>query len=580
MFSMFRIVSQALSGAGKENRTPDSTLGRSRLTTKLYPREVRRLVYGVLAILTIVQPALVMAQTTETPVVIPANAVHFDVGHTETLTLPDGAKLGVFPNAFSEASDIVWAVADAPLPTVPTGYVALGSTYRLQVVGPTAFGTATRPLAVALPLAKPTRSLWERSIWLYSPATSAWTKLTSSANAAGTLMTASPKVLDGYLVILENRNLQIGIGSWYCKNHCSARYPKYHGTSNDYPVGSLVKVTNPVNNAAVVIKIASKWGQPAGRVVDLSFAAFSALRATNDGLTKVTVQPAPGATLGPVGGAVAVTPSISATEILKKFTISADGVTAPKVKASGYVVYDQNNGTVLASSNADVVRPIASITKLMTAMVFLDRKPSLNKVMAYSSKDAAECSCLRVKPGETMKLSDVLNVMLVGSANNTANMLARSTGLTRAQFVAAMNAKAKAIGLTKTKFADPSGLLAGNVSTPTELATMASYAFHNYSEIRTITTKKSYVFSTINTKQKHTIILRYSLVGTSSISGMTATGSKTGFTNEAGQTYAFRARNAQGAHVIVTILNAPSSAQRNADVAALLKWAFQHHTWS
>jgi D-alanyl-D-alanine endopeptidase (penicillin-binding protein 7) len=343
------------------------------------------------------------------------------------------------------------------------------------------------------------------------------------------------------------------------------------------PVGSLVKVTNTENNAAVIIKIVSKWGQPAGRVVDLSYPAFTALHSSNSGLMRVTVEPAAsGAAMGPVGGS---TPAPSTTETLPTFTMTDDGVAAPTVQASGYLVLDQNTGAVLASKNADTVRPIASITKLMTGMVFLDQKRNLNSVVTYSSKDTAECSCLRVSPGETMKLSDVINVMFVGSANNAAKMLARNSGLTMTQFVAAMNKKAKAIGLTKTSFVEPSGLSEKNVSTPSELAQMAAYAFHNYPEIRSMTTKKSYVFSTINTKKKHTITLRYSLVGTASVQGMTVTGTKTGFTYEAGQTYAFRAKNAQGVQVVVTILNSPSVARRNADVAALLKWAFAHHTW-
>jgi len=539
---------------------------------------VRAGVYAVLLSLASAVPLTVLAQDVAAP-------IHFgpaEVSSGKTLTLSDGAKLGIFPGALPVESDVTWASeSKTSLPALPANRTALGSAYRVEMTGVTAFSAGVaRPTAVGLPDGK---SLWNRQIWQYSHTTKTWTALKTGISADRKLMQAAPTITSGFLAILENRNLQEGIGSWYCKNSCSTRYPKYHGTSNDFPVGSIVKVTNPDNGAAVQVKIISKWGQPEGRVVDLSYVAFAALRSKNDGLTRVTVRPATNTTLGPVSAAS--TPTAPQTtlqyraETLPSFSVLADGVKAPNVQASGYAVYDQTSGKMLASFKPDTVRPIASITKLMTVMVFLDKKVDLAKVMTYQSSDAAECSCLKVVAGEKFTVKDVLYTTLVGSANNTAKMLARSTGLTSAEFVAAMNAKAKSLGLTKTSFADPSGLSPKNVSTPAELTKLAAHAFNKYSEIRTITTMTKYSFTTINTKKPHTITLRYSLVGTANMGTKIATGSKTGYTEEAGRTYVFRAKNAQGAQVVISILGSPSEIQRNADVAKLLHWAFGHHSW-
>ena len=161
-----------LAGAGKGNRTPDSTLGRSRLTTKLYPRVIVRLtnirqrtiVYGLTAGLASLflfglgQPA---SATESTPTVIPAATIQ----HGQTFTLPDGAKAGVFAGAVTTDVGVTWTVSEATVPTLPTDRALLGSVYRLSISGATAFtpGVA-RPAAVILPFGS---SHWNRQIWQY-----------------------------------------------------------------------------------------------------------------------------------------------------------------------------------------------------------------------------------------------------------------------------------------------------------------------------------------------------------------------------------------------------------------------------
>ena len=181
-----------------------------------------------------------------------------------------------------------------------------------------------------------------------------------------------------------------------------------------------------------------------------------------------------------------------------------------------------------------------------------------------------------------MTVRDLFYSSLIGSANNAINALVRSTGLTTSQFVDQMNAKATALGLTQTHFVDPTGLDPANVSTATDVAKMAAFALHNYEPIRYATTRQSYSFTTINTQNVHTVLLRHSHpVNASSLPlfGLTITGGKTGYLDESLMTYALRVKNSQGAQVVVVVLGSPSYAQRINDVVALLDWSFGHHVW-
>lgn len=513
--------------------------------------------------------------------VLAADSVPIHWGSTElssgrTLVLADQAKIGIFPNALTAETDVSWKMLEADVPALPADQRVSGHVYQLTVVGASNWTAGVdRPAAVSLPIAE---SEWRQSIWQYDTETKGWTELPTKIRTSKKIAQAPARTTNGYYTVLEDHTFQSGQASWYCRVSCSSHYPKYHGTSNDFSVGSKVRVRNLENGKSVEIEIVSGWGKPPGRVVDLSWPAFAMLKSSNEGLARVTVEK--------VGVEEAIPKKTVATIKTKKEIIPTLKVTAtnkksvPVVSATAYQIIDVGSKSVLAEFNADQPRSIASITKLMTVMVVIDQGWNLKKVVTYTTKDNAECSCLRLSNGETLTVRDLFYATLVGSANNAANALARSTGLSWAEFVTKMNDKAKAIGLTNTTFTDPSGLGAGNVSTAADIAIMADYAYKNYEPIRYATTRRSYSFSTINTNKPHTIYLRYSLVGDKTISGGTVTGAKTGFTNEAMNTYAIRVKNRQGAQIVVTIFGEPSWAKRNADTAALINWALQSHTWS
>lgn len=496
----------------------------------------------------------------------------------KTLILDDGAKAGIFPTALPGPADVQWTVSEEALPDLPSGRTVLGSVYRLTMSGLTELNPAiSRPLAVGLPAGT---SYWVRQIWQYDRTAKQWSPLSSRLNRKTNFLQAPSQTLDALYAVVEDRSQEEGIASWYCRRRCSPRYPTYHATSNDFPIGSTVKVRSLENGRSVNVKIVSRWGQPAGRIIDLSYPAYAALRPKNLGLTRVSVKPVVSA--APKAASATAGPPVDKTETLPTLRVSADGQPAPEaVQAVAYAVYDQTSDTLLAGRGADDARPIASITKLMTVMVFLDTGTPLRKVVSYSSANNASCSCLQVRSGETLAVRDLFYATLVGSANNAANALVESTGLSRPEFVVRMNSKAASLGLSRTTFTDPTGLDAGNVSTAGEVARLAAYALHNYEPIRYATTRRSYSFSTLNTQRRHTIYLRYSMFGRElPSSDLQITGGKTGYLDEARFTYVLRVKNDQGAQVVTVVLGSPSNVQRLNDLSALLDWTFSHHTWA
>ncbi len=203
------------------------------------------------------------------------------------------------------------------------------------------------------------------------------------------------------------------------------------------------------------------------------------------------------------------------------------------------VVVDLENQKIIYQKEAEQKFPIASLSKLMAAIVFIESDVDLDKEIIFTEEDNEDLktyfpngeaiNSLYIKPGEKLKVKDLLYSSLVGSANNAILALVRSAGPTRKEFVKKMNEKAKILGLENTFFKDPTGLDAGNVSTALEVAKLADYAFKN-GLINKITTTAKYSFQTINTKKWYSVINTNWLIN--SLPGLF--GSKTGYLSEAG----------------------------------------------
>ena len=173
--------------------------------------------------------------------------------------------------------------------------------------------------------------------------------------------------------------------------------------------------------------------------------------------------------------------------------IEADDGPVPKLSSGSVAVIDQATGNVLYEKNANAVVPIASITKLMTAMVALDAQPSLSETLTISSEDldTIKGTHSRLALGTQLSREEMLRLALMSSENRAASALSRHYPGGRSAFVAAMNAKARILGMTDTHFSDPTGLTPENVSSARDLARLVDAA-HHYPLIREFSTSDEY----------------------------------------------------------------------------------------
>lgn len=205
---------------------------------------------------------------------------------------------------------------------------------------------------------------------------------------------------------------------------------------------------------------------------------------------------------------------------------------SPKLYSYSAFAIDAANSQVIVSKNPDVVLPIASITKLMTAMVVLDSKANLDDYVAISQDDVDTLrnTFSRLKVGMELRRRDLLLLALMSSENRAASAIARTAyagGMK--EFITRMNAKAKSLGMTQTKFLDPTGLTVENTSTATDLAKMVQAAF-KYDLIREDTTTKG-ADVMLSPRYVHHYVNSDALVRGDSFQIEL---SKTGFINEAG----------------------------------------------
>jgi D-alanyl-D-alanine endopeptidase (penicillin-binding protein 7) len=248
-----------------------------------------------------------------------------------------------------------------------------------------------------------------------------------------------------------------------------------------------------------------------------------------------------------------------------------------ELTASSAALVDVRSGSILFSKGADRIVPIASITKLMTAIVVLDAGPDWDAVLTITPADDRYEGLPYLKVGETMTVREAFDAALAGSLNNGALALARSTGLDDAAFAARMNAKARELGMSHSRFADPSGYLPENVSTVEDLARLGLHAFGR-PEIREALTRKAYSFRTAQGIAKNIPATNALLGGFLNEGDSRIVGGKTGYTEEAGYTLVMQAQNGPG-EVIAVVLGSPTTEDRFQDVKSLVAWGFRTFRW-
>lgn len=249
------------------------------------------------------------------------------------------------------------------------------------------------------------------------------------------------------------------------------------------------------------------------------------------------------------------------------------------VDARAAVVMDAASGQMLYEKDSHVAYPIASLSKLITAMVFLDGKPDFETKITFTPADDASEGKTVIPTGEVMTKREVLQALLIGSVNEAANALARTSG-GRETFVAAMNRKARSIGMEHAIFFDPSGLDARNKASARDIA-LALRAALSYPELRETTETSSVTIASRTSNRKYKIQTTNLLLASDlNRAPYHIVAAKTGTLPEAGFCMAQATKDQNGHEVIAVILGGSSHFSRFQDVKALTYWTFQNFEWS
>ena len=272
------------------------------------------------------------------------------------------------------------------------------------------------------------------------------------------------------------------------------------------------------------------------------------------------------------GGSATITSSSSpknTVQIRDTFSNSINYSSQPSVNARAALVMDAQTGEVLYSKNSNMSVPIASITKLMTAVVTADARLNMSEEITLQSIDFAgaggknSSSTLRV--GDTMNRAEALLFALMKSENPAAAALARTYPGGRPAFIAAMNAKARQLGMTSTRYAESTGLDPHNVSSARDLGILVSAA-SQYGLIRQFSTTPTYDFN-----------LGYRMLKSNNTNALVRNGgwninlSKTGYFNEAGRCVVMHT-TVNSRPAVVVLLGASTSQARTNDATNLLNW--------
>lgn len=259
------------------------------------------------------------------------------------------------------------------------------------------------------------------------------------------------------------------------------------------------------------------------------------------------------------------------------YPVKKEGAVDFSLEASNAIVLDKKSGMVMYEKNADEKRPIASITKLMVALVFLDYNPGWETIYQMKAEDRASEGTVYLYLGEEVFIKDLFHVSLVGSDNTATKALISATELSEQEFVDKMNEKAQELNLNNTFFQEPTGLSSKNVSSARETAVFAMQALSK-EEIRQATLNPEYEFTTIGGKKKKIPSTDYLLKNLSS-NEINIIGGKTGYIESAGFCFIGEFNNNGEHELISVVLNSPNHFSRFYETKNLIEWTYANYEW-
>lgn len=247
---------------------------------------------------------------------------------------------------------------------------------------------------------------------------------------------------------------------------------------------------------------------------------------------------------------------------------------APTVAAAAYILVNPATGETLAERAPDRELPMASTTKIMTALVVLENASLDDRFAVPAAADAIEGSSGMLETGEVLSVRDLLTALLVPSGNDAAVTLAQGVGGSQAGFVAMMNAKAAALGLTETHYSNPHGLDApGHHSSVSDMVRLGSAAMQN-PVFRSIVASRRARISGPRGRGMRSYESENELLDID----RDADGIKTGVTDGAGYALVAHARRSRlGVQLYAAMIGEPSSDSRALDAKRLLDWGFSQY---
>ncbi|MCX6553225.1 MAG: serine hydrolase [Acidobacteria bacterium] len=250
-----------------------------------------------------------------------------------------------------------------------------------------------------------------------------------------------------------------------------------------------------------------------------------------------------------------------------RFKVDADGVVVPDIQAEAAIIYNPATGQVLWEEKAFDQRSIASITKVMTAVCFLEDNPDLSQDIMVERADTLGASTTYLRANERVSVQNLLHLLLIASDNAAARTLARVSPYGSQGFVVRMNEKAVELGLESTHYSDPSGLLEENVSSAFDMAKLIAYAAAD-EFVSSIMRTSDFAFRT--SKRALTIHSTNQLLRSPDID---VRGGKTGFIARSGYCLATLLRLPDlNQTVAVVVLGAKSNAGRFWETRHLFNW--------
>jgi D-alanyl-D-alanine endopeptidase (penicillin-binding protein 7) len=319
---------------------------------------------------------------------------------------------------------------------------------------------------------------------------------------------------------------------------------------------SSTKAKKKTNNTKATQKVTVPSGTPQG--------SRSVAYATNKPSTKSNAGALKSSNVKPSNAPRARnTAGVAAVGVVAAGSISA-------VRSNVVLVQDLSSNTTLFSRNEETARPIASITKLMTAIVIVDANQSMSDMIEVTSSDVdtVKHSRSRLPVGTKLSRGDMMHLALLSSENRAANALGRNYRGGMTAFVAAMNSKAKQLGMTQSRFVEPTGLSSENVASPRDLVKLLQ-ASASRQAIRHYTTDDQHE---VRSSGHATLFRNTNMLVMNPTWDIKV--SKTGYINEAGQCLVMVAR-INNRDMAIVLLNADGKGTRVGDAVKIKQWVQQ-----